>query len=177
MSLFNSKHTKKKMNIMNKTIPSKIPEILSMMEPMNMFEFIDSIILDKEDVKGDMDKDSVVDDVISIFKKNLINIPLNHRPFHNFNEDGNNSVIHYYTNEGWKNNTMSYMMTTTNPRYVTPLKYNSFMYFIQLFYDYRTDVCLDNFGMTKNCFILNTDKAYLLEELMKIVEYDNVNLL
>ena len=162
---------------------SEIPEILSKMKPVNMTDFLDFITIDKNCFgEYDVSEDDAITKVVSMFQSELINVQVENRPFHNFNEDGNNSVIYYYTDDyGWKNDNICDIMKMNlmYARYSTPYKYNSFMYFIQKFYDDRLKYFKKNYetGTQFHATIVETgntfNKTFLIQELMKIVDYND----
>ena len=164
-------------------VQSDIHETLLKMQPMNMKFFIDNMVNDKDDIKEKITGNDAVRKLLSLLTKNIVNIPVNERPFHNFNEDGNNSVIHYYTeDEGWKCNnvcniiTMNMIHGRSNKLYNH--EYNSFMYFIEQFYDNQLQLCIDKFGLCSKMHMVMLEtysmynKTYFIQELMKLIEYD-----
>ena len=57
-------------------------------------------------------------------------------------------------------------------------EYNSFMYFIEQFYDNQLQICIDKFGLCSKMHMVMLEtysmhnKSYLIQELMKLIEYD-----
>ena len=174
---------KKEVDKMKLTVQSEVPEILLSMKPVSMTDFLDFISIDKTCFgEYDVSEDEAITKVVSLFQSELINVEVKNRPFHNFNEDTNNSVIHFFTeDEGWKFNSIQdiTMMNLLYTRYGKPYEYNCFMYFIQKFYDDRLKYFKKNYeiGTKFHATIVETgntfNKTYLVQELMKMVDYND----
>ena len=166
---------------MKRIISSEIPSILEKMKPITMTDFIDNMMIRKDDFKeNDLTDEDSMTKVISLFKQELVNIPVINRPFHSFNELEGTPVVHFYTEDGWQfENLYNILVTILNKVNIGSLyKLNEIMYYIQKFYSKRLKFFQKNFvtGTKYHENIIRTgnghNQMYLLQELLKMVNYD-----
>ena len=167
---------------LKRIVPSEISSILAKMKPMTMTDFIDCILIRKEGFnEDDLSDDHAIQKVISLFKEEIIAIPVINRPFHDFGEYEGAPVVHFFTEDGWQRDTLFNIMITNmnKDNSGTPYKMNKFMYYIQVFYSNRLYFFRKNFltGTKYHETIVRTEnshnKLFLLQELLKMVKYDD----